>query len=450
MITLVALGLAAAVDLTPCTLSHPSGLRAFARCGSVAVAVDPAVPAKTVSIGFAELPATGAEPKGLPIAFLAGGPGEAATRDYVALLPALGALRDDHAIILVDIRGTGRSEPQQCHDDRPLADRLRSADDVDRAAACAAAMTIDPKFITTRDAARDVDAVRAALGLEQWHVLGVSYGTRLAVVYDQQFPGRTRSLVIDGVAPLDRALGEDITTDMTSALRAAGPAAVADFVALKAKLKATPQTVQVRHPTTGQVLEVPVDAGVINSTVRMLLYADESRALLPVVLHGALAGDLQPLVALAVQVGEQLEGAIHGPVNASVLCAEDEPYFTSTPVPPDAVFDDERPGISALCAKWPHATAPQPKMAPTKTPTLLLSGELDPITPPRHARRIEQGFSDHVHVVIKGLGHNVLPRGCVDDVVRDFLATGTKDLDVSCTEKMTPFPTFVDLMGPAP
>jgi len=440
----------ASPTLTPCTLAHPAGPRAFARCGSVAVAIDVAHPEKTVQIGFALLPARGAEPKGLPIVFLAGGPGQAATRDFVTLLPSLRDLQDDHAVIFVDIRGTGRSEPQQCQDERPLAERLRSADDIDRAAACATTMSLDPHFITTRDAARDVDAVRAALSFASWHVLGVSYGTRLAVVYDQQVPGRARSLVLDGVAPLDRALAEDIPEDMTAALRAAGASAVADFVALKARLKAAPRLVTVRHPTTGGLLDVQVDGGVINSTVRMMLYSDESRALLPSMLQAANGGDLQGLIALAVQVGEQLGGAIHGPVNASILCAEDVPFFTDNPPPPDAVFDDERPTMRALCAKWPHATVPQPKMARTKTPTLLLSGEFDPITPPRHARRVEGDFVDHVHVVVGGLGHNVLPRGCVPEVVVDFLASGTKDLDTSCTKKSASFPPFIDLMGPSP
>lgn len=451
ILPLLTVVVAAGVPLTPCTLAHPGGGRAYAKCGAVDVAVDVDHPEKKVSIGFAVLPATGAEPKGLPIAFLAGGPGQAATRDYVALLPLIGELRTDHALVLVDIRGTGRSAPQSCKDDRPLAARIKDENDVDRAAACAGAMTIDPRFITTRDAARDVDAVRAALDLDAWNVLGVSYGTRLAVVYDQLFPKRARALVVDGFAPLDRALAEDIPEDMTHALRAAGDDVVDAFVALKAKLKAAPVTASVRHPTTGKLMELPVDDKLINGTVRMLIYTDETRALLGPVLQTAVNGDLQPLLALAVTVGEALEGAIHGPVNASILCAEDVPYFTDTPPPKDAVFDDERPMMKALCAKWPHAVAPQPRMKPTSTPTLILSGEFDPITPPRHAQRIEKDFADHAHVVVGGGGHGALAKGCVADVVVDFLDKGTaKGLDVACVKKIKPFPTFVDAMGPSP
>ena len=442
---------AATPPLTPCTLSHPSAPRVYGSCGAVDVAVDVAHPeGKKVAIAFAVLPPTSAEPRGLPIAFLAGGPGQAATRDYVPLLPMLGALRADHSIVLVDIRGTGRSEPQSCADERPLDARIKDDNDVDNAAACVSALSIDPKFITTRDAARDVDAVRVALGLDRWDVLGASYATRLAVVYDQLFPGNAHALVVDGVAPLDRALGEDVPADMTAALKAAGDDAVAAFVALKRKYKAQPTTMSARHPTTGKLIDLPVDDKLINGTVRMLVYADETRALLGPVLQRALAGDLQPLLALAITVTESLEG-IHGPVNAAILCAEDVPYFTDEPPPVEAVFDDERPTMKKLCAKWPHATAPQPRMQPTSTPTLILSGEFDPVTPPSHARRIEAQFADHAHVVVTGGGHGALAKGCVPDVVVDFLAKGTaKDLGVSCVKKIRPFPSFVDLLGPAP
>jgi pimeloyl-ACP methyl ester carboxylesterase len=448
----VVVAAAGKIPLAPCTLAHPSGPRAYAQCGEVEVAIDPAHPDKTVGIGFAILPATGTAPQPDPIVLLAGGPGEAATRDFVVVLPMIRSLRADHTLILVDIRGTGRSEPQQCKDDRPLEQRIRDQEDVDVAAGCAKGMTLDPKFITTADAARDVDGVRAALGYQSWNVLGVSYGTRLAIVYDQLFPGRARTLILDGVAPMDRALGEDVPQDMTAALTAAGVDVVKSFVALKARLKATPVKVKVPHPTTGKSMELDVNADVVNGTVRMLLYADESRALLGPILSGALAtGELTPLVALALQVGEQLEGAIHGPVNASILCAEDAPFYTDEPPPADAVFDDERPFIKALCAKWPHATVPQPRMKQTATPTLLLSGALDPITPPRHAQRIESKFTDHAHVIIPGMGHSILARGCVEDIVGEFVVEQTAiDLDTACIKKIAPFPTFVDLMGPSP
>jgi pimeloyl-ACP methyl ester carboxylesterase len=450
---LVPLALAATTTtttLTPCTLQGPQGTRAWGDCGVVDVAVDPAHPATTVAIGFSRLRATGADDVGAPFVMLAGGPGQAATRDFVPVLPALDEVRARHDVVLLDVRGTGRSAPQRCSDDRPIAARLAGAGDDDVLAACVAGLTIDARFLTTNDAARDVDAVRAALGIEHWHVLGVSYGTRLAVVYDQRFPGRALTLTLDGMAPLDRPLGEDVAVDMTASLRALGPDAADAFRALRARLGATPETVQVRHPTTGAPLQLSVTSAFVAGAVRMLLYATETRAVLPELLRSARDGDVVPLVALAVMSAEQLQGALHGPVNASVLCAEDVPFFGDAAVD-DVLFDDERPAMRRQCERWPKALPARPTIASTKTPTLVLSGEFDPITPPRHVERVLSRFADVVHVVAPGQGHNVMARGCVPDVIADFVDRGVaRGLDVACVNKLGALPPFVDAQGPKP
>jgi pimeloyl-ACP methyl ester carboxylesterase len=404
-----------------------------------------------VPIAWARLDATDVDDVRDPIVLLAGGPGQAATRDFVPVLPALDELRAHHDIVLVDVRGTGRSQPQRCRDGRPLAARLSGAGDDDVLAACRDALTIDARFLTTADAARDVDAVRAALGLERWHVLGVSYGTRLALLYDQQFPGRALTLTLDGVAPLDRALGDDVAVDMTASLAALGDDTVAAFRALKARLLASPEVLQVRHPTTGALVELTATSAVVNGAVRMLLYATETRAVLPALLRSARAGDTAPLVALAVMAAETLEGAIHAPVNGSVLCAEDVPFLAEAAAGDAVVFDDERPAMRRQCARWPTIPPARFAFSGTTTPTLLLSGEFDPITPPRHVERVVQRFADAVHVVVRGHGHNVMARGCVPSVIADFVDRGAaRGLDVACVSRMGALPAFVDPMGPAP
>lgn len=437
--------------LTPCTLSHPTGTRVAARCGVVAVDVDGAPGGENVDIGYAVLAATGTDPKGGPIALLAGGPGEAATRDFAPELPRLARLREQHDLVLVDVRGTGRSRPQQCADTRPLPERLADIDGLTMLPACVAGLTLDPRFITTRDAARDVDAVRAAVSADAWDIIGVSYGTRLALVYDQMFPGRARTLTLDGFAAIDRALGTDVATDMTAALRAVSPAAVEDFVAAKRALAEAPQTVTVAHPSTGAPVTFAMTAQMLNSAVRMALYSDTSRAILPPLLRDARAGRVGPLAAQVLMLMDTMGEVIHAPVNASVLCAEDVPYFDAAAVDGDAVFDDERANMTRMCAAWPKATTPRPTLSSTKTPTLILSGAQDPITPPRHAERVLGRFGDAKHVVAPGFGHHVLPYGCVVDVVADFIAAGTTaGLDAACVGDLRAFPSFVDLVGPAP
>jgi pimeloyl-ACP methyl ester carboxylesterase len=458
VVALLLIVAAAPPSFTPCTLSHPSGTRVAARCGAVAVDVDGAPGGEFVDVGYAVLSATGSDPKGGPIALLAGGPGESATRDFAPELPRLTRLREQHDLVLVDVRGTGRSRPQQCQDTRPLPERLADIDGLETLPACIAGLTLDPRFITTRDAARDVDAVRAAVGVDAWDIVGVSYGTRLALIYDQMFPGRARTLTLDGFAAIDRALGADVAADMTAALRAVSPAAVDDFVAAKRALAASPQTVTVAHPSTGAPVTFAMTAQMLNSAVRMALYSDVTRAILPPLLRDARAGRVGPLAAQVLMLMDTMGEVIHAPVNASVLCAEDVPYFDAvdaSAVDANAVdanvFDDERANMTRMCAAWPKATTPRPTLSSAKTPTLILSGAQDPITPPHHAERVLGRFVDVKHVVAPGLGHHVLPYGCVVDVVADFIAAGTTaGLAVDCVSELHAFPNFVDLVGPAP
>jgi pimeloyl-ACP methyl ester carboxylesterase len=293
-----------------------------------------------------------------------------------------------------------------------------------------------------------------ALGIARWHVLGVSYGTRVAAASAVAHPEVTASLVLDGVAPLDRALGDDIPADMEASLLALGTAVRDDFVAVKQALAQTPTTVTVPHPTTAKPLTLTLTAAMVNSAVRMGLYADETRAILPAILKAARAGDVAPLAASFGMTLDGLEGAIHAPVNIAVVCAEDVPFMTDRPQPKDAAFDDERPTMRKACGGIAPIAAP---FRPTRimAPTLLLSGEFDPITPPHHARRAEPLFAQQRHLIARQQGHNVLPRGCMSEVVADTLAAVERgesldSVDVTCLDRLQSFPVFVDGMGPSP
>jgi pimeloyl-ACP methyl ester carboxylesterase len=260
--------------------------------------------------------------------------------------------------------------------------------------------------------------------------------------------------VLDGVAPLDRALGDDIPADMEASLVALGPAVRDDFIAVKAALTKAPTTVTVPHPTTAKPLTLTLTSTMANSAVRMALYADETRAILPAILKAARGGDLAALAASFGMTLDGLEGAIHGPVNIAVVCAEDVPFMTERPHPTDAAFDDERPSMRKACGAIAPVAAP---FRPSRItpPTLLLSGEFDPITPPHHAKRAEPLFAQQRHLVARQQGHNVLPRGCMSDVVADTLAAVERgqpldSVDVACLDRLQAFPSFVDGMGPQP
>ena len=123
-------------------------------------------------------------------------------------------------MILVDQRGTGGSHPLDCPTGEvETGPGAASADSARKAAAaCLAQLDVDPTHFTTTDAVADLDDVRASLGAERINLVGVSYGTRLALEYLRRHPDRTRSVVLDGVVPPTLALGADHGRNLDAAL----------------------------------------------------------------------------------------------------------------------------------------------------------------------------------------------------------------------------------------
>ncbi|HEX6613431.1 MAG TPA: alpha/beta hydrolase, partial [Rhodanobacteraceae bacterium] len=84
-------------------------------------------------------------------------------------------------------------------------------------------------------------------------------------------------------------------------------------------------------------------------------------------------------------------------------------------------------------------------------PILLLSGERDPVTPPRYADEVLKGLGDARSLVARGMGHSILVRGCVPKLVDRFVtALEPKKLDAACVKQIGPVPAFVNFNGAAP
>jgi len=322
---------------------------------------------------------------------------------------------------------------------------------------------LDPRTITTARIAQDLEALRVALGIETWNLLGISYGTRLALAYDRAYPGRARSLVLDGVVPFSMVVGEHATRDSEGSLavldarcteKKCAKKSLADIVrALRAELSKSPKSIRLMHPVTNVAEVVELNGHLALGMIRLSLYSEETTAILPPVLTAADAGDLGPLAAQLVMT-ETLEDSIAVPMQLSVLCAEDVPFFSDDAVSDAALFPDFRTDLRNACKSWPHATVPRSfhDDAPTSnTPALLLSGTADPVTPPPYAEAAQKTLPNSVHVVGRGSAHNLTFRGCIPEMIDRFLdAPAPKELDVSCAADLAPFPVFIDALGPSP
>ncbi|MFD9793173.1 alpha/beta hydrolase [Streptomyces sp. NPDC059070] len=180
------------------------------RCAEITVPLDHFRPGGTkIRVAVARVPATDARHRIGTLVVNEGGPGDPVIDYLMDRHAALGKLAARFDLVGVDPRFVGRNDPLDCR--WPTSAYFRSAGTgragfdamaaferglADRCRRAAGALL---PYASTRDAARDLDAVRAALGERRISYLGISYGTYLGEVYSAMFPGRTDRVVFDGV-----------------------------------------------------------------------------------------------------------------------------------------------------------------------------------------------------------------------------------------------------------
>ena len=435
--------LAAPVSAPPAFVERPCAAPTVPRavCGTVAVPENRARPAGrqialniviVKSEGVARLP---------PLFDLEGGPGLPSTRNLgFYARNGVAAGRD---VVMVDQRGTGRSNPLVCTSLQtgPAIPMLPRA----AVAACRSFLSkkADLRFYGTRDAVRDLDDVRRALGHARIDLSGISYGTTVALRYMQRYPDAVRAAFLMGVAPPDllppqhHATGAQRLFEQVFADCSATPECHARFPDLRGSLaRARDWAGRPGSPITGELLM---------ERLRALTYRPASRARLPLVIERAAAGDVKDLIATP---SENLASQIADGMFLAITCGESFPlmdYAAAAAAAQRTYFGDYRlRRQKAACDGWPlverdtdHLTLP----IATTAAILLVSGEWDPVTPPDHADRIVPHLRRARHVVVPRGGH--IPDGvsgvdtCLDPLIVAFLDHGDPArLDTSCIAAM--------------
>lgn len=447
--------------LQPCFLE---GLAEEVRCGVLEVAEDASHPSgRRLPIHFAVVPTLTQNVLPDPLVILAGGPGQAATGLAKVLALGFREIRRQREILLVDLRGTGRSAPLICASVGDLLAAGRGGGLGMEVAQCLAAQVADVRFYAHESAMEDLEAVRAALGYEQVNLWGGSYGTRAALVYARRHPERVRSVILDGAVPLslrfplelprhaDEAL-EALFVDCAAepACLAAFPANRSEFLALVERLSVAPARVSLLHPRTGEPTEVEVSAGLLTAIVRGALYVPDFARLLPHALHQAALGRFEPLFALSVETSSWSVDTMALGVTLSVLCSEDVPRLTaheaSQTVAGHILGRSEVEQWIEACRIWPHGPLPDrvDELLPLDIPALVLSGGLDPVTPPAVGERMRAHFKTSWHLVAPKAGHNVSFSPCVPERMAEFIAAASgADLELDCAASLRRPPFFV-------
>jgi pimeloyl-ACP methyl ester carboxylesterase len=412
---------------------------------------------RTLDLDFTILHANGQPRRADPLFFFAGGPGQAVTS--IAAAWDRHWIRRNRDIVLVDQRGTAGNHDlsfqyqttgntlQQYLD--PVLEPNLVRRNLERLQTRA-----DLRMYSTPMAADDVNELREALGYQKINIAGGSYGTRICLVYLRRHGDTVRTAMLSGCAPLAfrnplyHAEGAQRALDMIFAeaessqrYRQAFGDLRGKFAEILARLDREPVTVEVINRSTGQTEPVQMDRQAFAAAVRLQMYYTDDSRQLPRLLCAAHSGDFRPFVVSALQQNIALRNSIALGMLLSVTAAEDLARIDPAEIEErtgNSFFGDARVHSQReAAALWPKSVLPEDFGNPVRSavPTLILSGRLDPVTPPQWGQLIHENFPNSLHVVIPA-AHNI-GGPCVDQIRRQFLETASvRGLDTRCVADM--------------
>ena len=455
-----------------CQFNQPDGYQA--NCGYLVVPENRDDPGGTqVRLHVAVFPAATATPAADPVVYLEGGPGGHALAGLeFSFEDRFAPFLDRSALIVFDQRGVGFSTPSlSCPELRQLDIDLlddildpeeRTVREIAAIEECRSRLTdsgVDVTQYNSRTNAADVADLRMALGLDEWNMYGISYGTRLALTVMRDDPSGVRSVILDSSVPLqtdlvssiagsaDRAFDELFAAcGESGACAATFPGLENTYHTLRNQLNGQAAQIEVTDFLSGDTYPAVLTGDDLTGLLFQSLYSEQLIPVLPDVLSDAAAGDLTGLEQLAslfftndrfISVGMYL----------SVQCNEEYPFSTVGAVEaavaahPDAapLFPDID-GEFAECAAWGAGTADDIEDDPvvSNLPTLVMGGQFDPITPPSFGMDAAASLPNSFFFEYPGLGHGVSSaHPCPLSMVLAFLDDPTTEPDASCIASMT-------------
>jgi pimeloyl-ACP methyl ester carboxylesterase len=414
------------------------------------------------------------------VLYLSGGPGgsvlEGLRYEFDSTYgPVLATGRD---LILFDQRGVGRSEPAlDCPEvdalSREILDReyngrtLTDAEILDllvsRFERCAADLRQHADLSAYHSAANaaDVALLRRVLDYEQVNLWGASYGTRLALTVMRDHPEGIRSVVLDSVYPLEADLYVEGPANARRAFdrlfascaentvcREAYPDLESVFNETVATLNADPVTGTITDTLTGEAYPAVLTGDSLVGLVFQILYDSELRLMLPQLIYDAHAGNF---AALNKFRGAMLAraSAISRGMTFSVQCHEEITFSSEADFEAALAYHPEFTGLYAhsvadtlsfrVCERWDAGAAPPVENEPVSSdiPTLVMTGEFDPITPPRWGQQAAAHLSRSYVFEYPHVGHGTsFVDGCPREMLLAFLEEPMTSPDAMCLSGM--------------
>jgi len=445
---------------------HLPGYDQTLRCTEIKVPLDyrhPEGASLALHVTLAPALREGARPD--PVFVLAGGPGQAGSDILGLLESSLRKLRATRDIVFIDQRGTGLSGKLDCDDTREVDD-LDEAGQEQLILKCMQSLNKPFALYNTENSARDLEQIRTALGYGQIDLWGGSYGTRLGQAYARLFPASTRALILDGVAAPDQiifAWGKDAQASLDATFKqcaadpgchAAYPNLAQQFSGLLARVNSGDVHLDFYHPRTANHIQMQLRPERFLQAVRTVLYSPDAANRLPFLIDSADKGNWNPFVAQMYSTSDfSLEGPAIG-LMLSVTCAEDIPRVT-----PAILAEEERNSflagrevkfLSRVCQSLNIPAIPYKEAGTINAPVLLLSGALDPVTPPRRAEAAAKHMTRAQHFVVENGGHIVSQSGCAPRLLREFLDRPDAPLVATCLKDIPRNSFQLGAAGPHP
>ncbi len=453
-----------------------------ARCGRLVVPEDRANPnGKTISLSVAVVPAQAAIPKADPIVWLAGGPGDDAITEIPWALA--GTLNRNRDVIFMSQRGTYTARPKLTCPvvDRWAAETLDLPHDAPAAGRAYVAATkqcraqllkkgVDLGAYNTLESSNDLAELRQALGVKEWNVYGISYGTDLALNYMRMHPQGIRSVGIDGIFPpqlagsvaAETSAGEGINAIFKACGEDAGchrryGDIAATWRRLVREYQAAPRTVRVPVEGVKGKVAVTISGGMlVQWTVSPGTHlAGKVPADIDALAHGnpvPIASSWAAPKLNPAGIGVLSNGLFYG-----VSCGEWVPYeskasvFAATrrafPMLPRAIWEHapNLPFMRQNCAAWNVPKVPAEVRAVTHStiPTLVVDAQYDGQTAASFGPRVARTLPNSTVVTIPNVAHVAFAspspkaNACTQQIVRSFFDAPGK-ARTGCIAKVPP------------
>lgn len=399
-----------------------------------------------------------------PLFYVDGGPGVAATNAIDFYATKDNPYRQDNDLVLVDVRGTGKSNPLNCPSLQTREYFQNHFDEmypVEAVKNCYEQLSKanDLTQYHTTNVVHDLEEVRKQLGYQKISLFGLSYGTRVCLQFMRMYEQSISSVLLwspvytyarmplyhakfgqDALAMIWKDCKNDKNCNM------AYPNIKNEFDQLLKRWEQKPPVYEVHDSLKGkQSVIIPWYA--FQTKLRSLMYAPGSIRTIPYLVHEAYKGNLIPFIELYPKEKSSNNFIAEG-FYLCVTCTEDVPFIRKNEI--DSLTVSTFMGTYRInqqqqaCANWAKGIIPTDFLQPVSSsiPTLIMTGSFDPVTPPSMAKEIAKTLTNSQLIEIPYMSHmfdGLSNEQCFDNLAIEFLNNPVKKLvDTDCIKKMLP------------